>query len=106
MIDLTEPLRLFLEDYPFASVRIVSCHFSVSAITVKEILARDLGLRKFTRRWVPRILSDPQKVKRVEASTELFHIINALEVDSFDGITTGDESWSLRIIAYVCEVAT
>jgi hypothetical protein len=32
-------------------------------------------------------------VKRVEASTELLHILNALEVDSFDGIPTGDESW-------------
>jgi hypothetical protein len=42
---------------------------------------------------VPHTLSDPQKVKRVEASTELLHIFNELEVDSFDGIPTGDESW-------------
>jgi hypothetical protein len=71
----------------------VSLHFSVSVITVKEILARDLGSRKFTRRSVPHTLSDPQKVKRVEASTELLHILNPLEIDSFDGITTGDEFW-------------
>jgi hypothetical protein len=32
-------------------------------------------------------------VKRVEASTELVEILNDLEADSFDGITTGDESW-------------
>jgi histone-lysine N-methyltransferase SETMAR len=42
---------------------------------------------------VPHAFSDPQKVKGVETSTELLHILNALEVDSFDGITTGDESW-------------
>jgi hypothetical protein len=44
LTDLAEPLQLFLEDYPFASARMVSRHFSVSAITLKEILARDLGL--------------------------------------------------------------
>jgi hypothetical protein len=43
---------------------------------------------------MPHTLSDPQQVKRVEASTELLHILNELEVDSFDGVTTGDESWS------------
>jgi hypothetical protein len=32
-------------------------------------------------------------VKRVEASTELVQILNDLEADSVDGITTGDESW-------------
>jgi hypothetical protein len=71
----------------------VSRHFSVSATTVKEILAGDRGLRKVTQRWVPHTLSGPQKVKRVEASTELLHILNVLEVDSFDGITRSDESW-------------
>jgi hypothetical protein len=59
LTDLAEPLRLFLDDYPFASALMVSRHFSVSAIAVKEILARDLGLRRFTRRWVPHTLSDP-----------------------------------------------
>jgi hypothetical protein len=32
-------------------------------------------------------------VKRVEVSTQLVQILNDLEADSFDGITTGDESW-------------
>jgi hypothetical protein len=31
-------------------------------------------------------------VKKVEALTELLHVLNTLEVDSFDEITTGDES--------------
>jgi hypothetical protein len=60
---------------------------------VKGILARDLGFKKFTRRKILHALSRPQQVRRVEASTELFQILNDLEVDSFDGITTGDESW-------------
>jgi hypothetical protein len=32
-------------------------------------------------------------VTRVEASNELLQILNDLEAGSFDGITTGDESW-------------
>jgi hypothetical protein len=61
LTDLAEPLGLFLGDDPFVSARMVSWHFSVSAITVKGILARDLGLRKFTPRWVPSTLSDDKK---------------------------------------------
>jgi hypothetical protein len=30
---------------------------------------------------------------RIESSNELPQILNDLETDSFDGITTGDESW-------------
>jgi hypothetical protein len=91
--DLAELFCLFRQDYPFASVRMLSRHFGVCATTVKDILARDLGLKKFTRRLAPHTLSGPQKVKRVEASAELLQILNDLEADSFDGIATGDESW-------------
>jgi hypothetical protein len=42
---------------------------------------------------VPHTLSEPQKVKRVEASTELLQILNDLEADSVDGIASGDKSW-------------
>jgi hypothetical protein len=41
---------------------------------------------------VPHTLSGPQKVRRVEGSTELLQILNDLEVDSLDRIPTGDES--------------
>jgi hypothetical protein len=37
--------------------------------------------------------ADRKTVKRIEASTELTQILNDLEADSFDGITTGDELW-------------
>jgi hypothetical protein len=50
LTDLAELFCLFLQDYPFASARMLSRHFGVCATTVKDILARDLGLKKFTRR--------------------------------------------------------
>jgi hypothetical protein len=64
LTDLAEPFRLFLQDYPFASAGMLSYHFNVCATTVKEILDRDLGVKKFTRRWVPHTLSNPQKLNR------------------------------------------
>jgi hypothetical protein len=42
-------------------------------------------------------MSDPQQMTRLEASNELLQILNDLEADSFDGITTGDESWFLYL---------
>jgi hypothetical protein len=93
LTDLAELFRLFLQDYPFATGRMLSRYFGVCAATVKDILARDLGLKKLTRRRVPHTLSGLQKVKKIEASTELLQILNDLEADSFDGIATGDESW-------------
>jgi hypothetical protein len=93
LTDWAEPFRLFIQNYSFAGACMLSRHFSVCAITAKEIFVRDLGLKKFTQRWVPHTLSDPQQVTRVETSNELLQILNDLEADSFDGITTGNESW-------------
>jgi hypothetical protein len=42
---------------------------------------------------VPHTLSDPREIKSIKGSTERTHILNDLEVDSFDRITTGNESW-------------
>jgi hypothetical protein len=49
LIDLAELFRLFIQDYPFATARMLSRHFGVCATTVKDILASHLGLKKLTR---------------------------------------------------------
>jgi hypothetical protein len=49
LTDLAESFRMFLQDYPFARARMVSRHFRVCATTVKELLARDLALKKLSR---------------------------------------------------------
>jgi hypothetical protein len=51
LTDLTELFCLFLQDYLFASARMLSPYFSacICATTVKDILARDLGLKTITR---------------------------------------------------------
>jgi transposase len=86
-------LQKFLDRYPFASARVMSKHFGLSPPTVKEILRRELGLKKFSRRWVPHLLSDAQKKLRVDASRQLLSMLGMYAEYNFEGITTGDESW-------------
>jgi hypothetical protein len=101
--DLAGPFYLFLQVCPLADARILSRHFNVCPATVRKVLARDLGLQKFTRQWVPHTLSEPQKIKRVEASIDLIQILNGLEADSFDGITTGrDPRFDMHMSPRLC----
>jgi hypothetical protein len=86
-------LKKFLDKHPFASAKILSRHFDISPPTVKEILHRELGLKKYSRRWVPHELSKGQKKCRVDQSEMLLDMLQLHAEHNFEGITTGDESW-------------
>jgi hypothetical protein len=60
--------------------------------TIKEILQKELGLKKFLRRWVTHFLSPAQKFSRVEASTEMQRILQESGESHFEEIATGDAS--------------
>jgi histone-lysine N-methyltransferase SETMAR len=92
-IDISGCLRAFLDRFPFASANMMAKHFRIARGTVTDILRRDLGLRKFTRRWVPHQLSPAQKADRVKCSRALLLRLQQLQQFDFEGITTGDESW-------------
>jgi hypothetical protein len=64
-------LETFLQEDPFVSASVITQHFFAAVLTVKDILQRELGKNKFSRRWVPHSLSDAQKVTHVEASEEM-----------------------------------
>jgi transposase len=64
-------LQQFLDRYPFSSAKVLSRHFRISLSTVKEILTRGVGLQKFSRRWVPHLLSDDQKKLAGRCVTEV-----------------------------------
>jgi hypothetical protein len=65
----------FLEESPLTSVRAIAKHFLATVLAVTEILERELGMRKFSRRWVPHSLSSAQKVALIEASNEMLRIL-------------------------------
>jgi hypothetical protein len=71
----------------------MSRQFSARLTTTKEILRRDLGLKKFARRWVTDQPNRSQKGQRVEAAKLLLQILQMFQPNAFDGIATGDESW-------------
>jgi hypothetical protein len=85
-------VEAFLQKYPFASTRIIAKHFLTTASTVKEIRQKELKMKKFSLRGVPRSLSGAQKIARVEAAKEMVRILQESEANDFDGIATGDES--------------
>jgi hypothetical protein len=60
-------LAAFLQKYPFANARVLMQYFLTSVSTIKEILQRELGLKKVSRHWVPLFLSLAQEIAHVEA---------------------------------------
>jgi hypothetical protein len=63
-------LAAFLQKYHFASARVLARQFLTSIPVIKEILQRELGLKKFSGRPAPRFLSSAHEVAHVETSTE------------------------------------
>jgi hypothetical protein len=76
---------------PWASSR-TNCDFlakglGASLSTIKEILARDLRMRKLTRRW------PPNKAKRVEDARTQLRVLRSDSDMNFALTTTGNQSW-------------
>jgi transposase len=61
VLTLGSQLQAFLLKYPFPSARVIARHFCTTAPTIKDILHRELGMAKFSRRWVLHFLSEAQK---------------------------------------------
>ena len=65
----------------------------VSKTTIHEVVTEKLGYRKLFARWVPKILTDDHKTKRMGSALK-FLTRYAREGDEFlDSIATGDETW-------------
>jgi hypothetical protein len=82
-----------MQKYPFASPRVIAQHFLTTVPTIQDVLQKELGMRKFSRRWVPHFFSPTQKVARVEASKAILRVLQDAESNDFEGIATDDESW-------------
>jgi hypothetical protein len=83
----------FMQKYPFASARVIAQHFLTTVPTVKDIHQRNLGMRQFSRRWLPHFLNPAQNVARIEVSKTILRVLQDAESNDFEGIATGDESW-------------
>ena len=68
----------------------------VSKTTIQEAVREKLGYRKLCARWVPKMLTDDHKTKRMDSALK-FLMRYAQEGDEFlDSIVTGDEIWGFH----------
>jgi transposase len=88
---LGDVLSKFFSKYPFGSAQNIASDFDVNASTAKNLLARELGLRKFTRRRAPHFLSELQKNEQVTQSRLLLDLLQRHQTADFNAIATGDE---------------
>jgi hypothetical protein len=72
---------------------VISRDFPISPPTVKEILGRELGLQKFSKRTFPHLPSNDQKKSWIAASRELRSLLRVCAEHNFETIATGDVSW-------------
>jgi hypothetical protein len=93
LLTLGSQLEAFMQKYPFASVRLIAQHFVTTVPTIKDVLQRDLRMRKFSRRWVSHFFSPAQKVAYVEEPKTILRVLQDAESNDFERIATGDESW-------------
>jgi hypothetical protein len=86
-------LSQFLEEFPFATAMRLVEHFNESKHMSKAILERELGLQKFSRRWMPDSLSDSQKLDRIRKARYMLDVLRGQTDKSVNCIIIGDESW-------------
>jgi hypothetical protein len=89
---LGKALSDFFEEFPFTTARVIAQHFNQSKYTIKEILQRELGLRRFSRRWVSHSVSEAQKADRTAMTIDMSSVLYQQANHSFSQIVTEDES--------------
>lgn len=77
----------------------IAAQVGISYGSCQTIITEDLGFRKVCARWVPRLLTTDQKLRRLEVCQRLFARFEE-EGDAFLGrIITCDEMWDFQVIA-------
>lgn len=82
-----------IEEQPSASARAIAMILNIDKNTVIKILRNNLHLEKRYTKWIPHILSDEQKAKRVQVSIELKDKLQSLTVNQLTATITCDEAW-------------
>lgn len=84
--------KIILEDARLKKKQLAEM-VGVSDTTIFKILHDHLGMTKVSARWVPRMLTPPQKQRRVECSRTFLDLCNEDKDGLLSRIVTGDETW-------------
>lgn len=82
---------LILEDRRRTIDELVSLS-GLSWSSIQRILSEDLNMRRIAAKLVPRLLTDEQRERRVQACLELQNQLQA-DQEFFSKVITGDETW-------------
>jgi hypothetical protein len=92
---LGKALPDFLEEFTFATAGVIAQHLDRSKHTIKEILQRELGLWRFSRRYVLYSHLEAQKADRPAMADDLLSVLYHQVDYSFSRILTDNELWFL-----------
>ena len=90
--NLIQAVKADVEDDRRVTVQQLAEWHAVSLETIISVLHKDLGLSKKSARWVPKLLSDEQKQKRIECSQAFVSRYMREGTTFLDKIVTMDES--------------
>ena len=65
---------------------------------MQTILKKRLDLRKLCARWVPHLLTEKQKTRRLKCARELLKTYKGCNSRVISNLLTGDETW-----VHMCE---
>lgn len=74
-------------------VREIADSLKISDERVRNILKEHLHVKKLIAKWVPRLLTVDQKLKRVECSEQCLELLKRNREDFFRRFITVDETW-------------
>ena len=77
------------------SIALISEETGLSVSTVDTIVTENLAMRKVCAKLVQKVLSEEQKMSRVESSQEILVCVQEDE-DFLDNVITCDESWAFQ----------
>jgi [histone H3]-lysine36 N-dimethyltransferase SETMAR len=79
----------FIDENPHITTRELAEEVGISRERVEHIIHEELDMRKICKKWIPHVLTDENRRKRVEVSKQLLQILES----GFKNIITGDETW-------------
>ena len=84
--------QMIIEDR-HTTIALISDKLGLSIGSIHTIIHEDLRMRKVCSRWVPHLLSDDQKRRRVECASTILSEFGPEGLKRITDIVTGDEKW-------------
>ena len=91
--ELKQEIQNVLLYNPYASTQKIAEIVKADRKTVKRVLIDELNMSKVNFKWIPHILTQEIKVKRIEISKELFEFLTSANDQKLHKVLTQDETW-------------